>query len=254
MGQLCGLLLLSGSYPLYRAWRGLAGTTLRHALAWAALAWLAWCLAWLTGGGRELRYLGACLTGCAGISVLGARRPGLAAWDLVVAGLLALLCRPFFEGLGELRLDAAHLTFLVLVLAVGAGNYLPTRTGPAALLLLVCCAAELAGLAGALTVPEGAVPLGLALVPWLALAGRARGRPAGDPDAAWRAFRDSFGFLWGQRVREQFNRAAANAGLPVELGWGGLRPLGEGAAEGRARALELLEDLLRRFRTAEAGG
>jgi hypothetical protein len=38
-----------------------------------------------------LRYLALCLTGCVGVAVLGARRPGVGAWDFVLLGLLAVL-------------------------------------------------------------------------------------------------------------------------------------------------------------------
>src|SRR5688572_26789476 len=105
MERWCGLLLVAGLYPLFRAWRGLAGTTLRHALTWAAAAWLAWCATGLAGGGREGRYLALCLAACAGVAVLGARRPGVGAWNFVVAGLLAALGRPYLQGLGELKLE-----------------------------------------------------------------------------------------------------------------------------------------------------
>ena len=60
----------------------------------------------------------------------------------------------------------------------------------------------------------------------------------------WRTFRDSFGALWAQRMREQFNRAAANAGLAGRLAWDGLH----GAPEAE-RELQLLtlRSLLKRF-------
>jgi hypothetical protein len=65
----------------------------------------------------------------------------------------------------------------------------------------------------------------------------------------WRTFRDRFGFVWAQRLRDQFNRAAANAGWPVHLGWSGLRgdmgPVGD--AE---KPLAVLRSALRRFETA----
>src|SRR5262245_30445883 len=127
MERLCGLLLLACLYPLFRAWRGAAGTTLRHAVAWVIAAWLVACATWLAGGGREGRYLALSLAACAGVAVLGARRPGVGAWNLVVAGLLAALALPYLRGLGELKLEPAHLAFLAAVLAVGLGNYLPTR-------------------------------------------------------------------------------------------------------------------------------
>ena len=52
--------------------------------------------------------------------------------------------------------------------------------------------------------------------------GRGRGRQA-EIDELWLDFRDRFGLFWGQRVREQFNRSAVNAGWPVYLAWRGLR-------------------------------
>src|SRR5262245_34705462 len=131
MDQLGAILLLTGLYPFYRGWRALEATTMRHALLCALTAWLAWVLAWGVGG-AELQYLALCLTACAGIAVLGARRPGYVAWNFVVVGLLLVLCRPFLHGLGELRLEPASLIILGLVLAVGVSNYLPTRGGLAA--------------------------------------------------------------------------------------------------------------------------
>src|ERR1700756_5554100 len=95
-----GVLLLSGFYPLYRAWRGAAGTTLRHSVVWAFLAWGGWCAAALLDGSPALGYLALCLTACAGVAVLGARRPGVGAWDFVVLGLLAVLLLPLAESRG----------------------------------------------------------------------------------------------------------------------------------------------------------
>jgi hypothetical protein len=53
--------------------------------------------------------------------------------------------------------------------------------------------------------------------------------------------------VWGQRTREQFNRAAANAGWAVELTWHGLQSSGDGAADDPALPLETLSALLKRF-------
>jgi hypothetical protein len=235
MERLCGILLAAGAYPLYRLWRGAAASPLGHAAAWAAAAWLAACAAWLAGGGHEGRYIALALAACAGVAVLGARRPGVAAWNFVVAGLLAVLLRPYLQGLGELKLEAPHLVVLAAALAVAAGNYLPTRQGVTALAFAAWCAVEVAALAGVVEVPAWVMPLALAPLPWLALASR----PGGDD--AWRSFRDSYGFVWAQRTREQFTRAAENAGLNVELRWDGLR------GEDAARGAELLRSLLRRF-------
>jgi hypothetical protein len=227
--------MLAGAYPLYRLWRGTATIPLRHAAAWVTAAWLASTAAWLNGGGREGRYFALCLAACAGVAVLGARRPGVGAWNFVVGGLLLVLLRPYLQGLGELKLETVHLVFLGATLAVGVGNYLPTRQGMTALVFGAWCAVEIAALARAVELPGGVMSLTLALVPWLALGARRK------EDDVWLSFRDTFGFLWAQRMREQFARAAENAGLKVELRWGGLR------GEATERGAELLRSLLRRF-------
>src|SRR5262245_40582418 len=113
-----GLLFLTGFYPLAEACRANRGTTLRQAVLWALVGWAAWVgAAWAgaLGPGADagpVRYVALCLSGCAGVAVLGARRPGVGAWNFVVIGLLAVLLRPLAEGLGELRLGMPHLAFL----------------------------------------------------------------------------------------------------------------------------------------------
>ncbi len=244
MSVLWGTILLGGFFPLYGAWRAAAGTTLRPAIIWAGCAWGAWvAAAWSEG--PLLTYLALCLSGCAGVAVLGARRPGVGAWNFVVAGLLAVLLRPLAEGLGELRLSTAHLLFLGGALAVPVLNYLPTRFWLAALLLAGAWGVELARLEGA--EPEGLIHwVGRALLaaaPWAALGQNAFRRQLGEVDALWLAHRDSFGALWGLRVREQFNRAARNGGLGGELNWGGLR----GSAGEEEKALGMMRAVLKRF-------
>jgi hypothetical protein len=188
---------------------------------------------------QSIRYLALCLTACAGVAVLGARRPGAGAWNFVVGGLLLALCRPFLEGQGALRLEGAHLFFLGGALAVGLGNYLPTRQALTAVILGSWCTLELA------RIEAPGRTLLLAVVPWLGLLAAPRG-PNDSFDNTWRAFRDRFGFVWAQRLRDQFNRAAANAGLGVVLGWSGLRP-GPGPHAEPAQVLATLRALLKRF-------
>src|SRR5918912_1565719 len=104
MQTLGWLLLVTGLYPLVRAWLANRRWSLLQAVHWALLAWAAWGMA-LAGTGRwappaaaAATYLALCLTGCAGVAVLGARRPGVAAWNFVVLGLLAVLLLPVAEG------------------------------------------------------------------------------------------------------------------------------------------------------------
>ena len=57
-------------------------------------------------------------------------------------------------------------------------------------------------------------------VPMVALLCRRRSA-ANAFDGDWLAFRDRFGWLWSQRVREQFQQAGRHAELPGRLTWGG---------------------------------
>jgi hypothetical protein len=79
---------------------------------------------------------------------------------------------------------------------------------------------------------------------------RTRRPPRAEFDRLWSDFRDRFGLVWGQRVREQFNRSAANADWPVYLYWQGLR-LTSGAAlpneETQTAMVATLRALLKRF-------
>jgi hypothetical protein len=256
----CALLLLTAFYPLARAWEANRRTTLRPALLWAAWAWLAWLLVvaqrTTTEGGVVGPYLALCLTGAAGVAVLGARRPSVGAWNFVVLGLLAVLLLPVagaLIGLGPVRLEPVHLIFLAIILAVLVLNYLPTRLGVGGLLLAVACGIEVAVLAqcdvGALA---ALAPWLLGLAPWAALAMTRWGPvPITEMEAVWRAFRDRYGVVWGEPRREEFNRAAANAGWALQLGWHGPRRTNAGEAPDPARALDLLRSVLKRFGQAD---
>src|SRR5690349_1713002 len=100
------LVFLMGVYPVWIAWQANRATSLAHAMYWMVAAWVAWggmmlCHALnVAMPGRDVpRYLALALTGCAGVAVLGARRPGMAAWNFVVLGLLAVLLLPLAEEL-----------------------------------------------------------------------------------------------------------------------------------------------------------
>ena len=254
-----GLLLVTGSYPLLQAWRAARRTTLRHTIAWAATAWLAWCLAafasaaWPAADPRLSRFFALCLSGCAGVAVLGARRPIVGAWDFVAASLFAVLAWPAAEGWGEPRLNLFNVAFLAAALAVGTLNYLPTRTAAAAVPAGAACALAFCVVVKAVR-PELWDPVCIALMavaPWLGLAAvRRPTRPADAFDREWLAFRDGFGALWALPARDQFNRASANGGWGVVLDWHGLRPTANAPP---AEALAGLRGVLKRFGPREEG-
>lgn len=234
MAEFETVFLLTGFYPLLVALRANRTTTLRQPLFWALAAWTAWLgvavsrVLYPESEAPTMAYLALCLTGCSGIAVLGARRPGVSAWNFVVVGLLAVLLLPILKGFGEVRLEAAQEWFLIGTLLVPLVNYLPTRGAVGVVLLASGCGVEILRLRG------GSAPLWLgswllALAPWAAWLGLTRPSPRGNSefDRLWLAYRDRFGFVWGQRMREQFNRAAHHAGWPVELRWTGLYPATE---------------------------
>jgi hypothetical protein len=235
----CAVVLTAG-FPVVVAWRANQRTTLKQSIAWAAGAWACWLLTFVALALEDFenaglgRHLSLSLTGCAGVAVLGARRPGVQAWNFVVCGLLAVLLLP----LAQRRIDPAFLIFLGATLLVGITNYLPTRAGLGALLIGVGCGLMLAN------VQDEAAGICLGLGPWLAWGMLRQKQQLSEGDALWLGFRDRFGVVWGQRVREQMNRACANSNWPATLTWWKLEML-EGADA--TKILEALRALLKRF-------
>jgi hypothetical protein len=257
------LLLLSGNVPLAVAARANRSTSLIQAIAWSWLAWAAWAAAFATGA-KWWSYVALVLTGCAGVAVLGARRPGAAAWNFVVLGLLVVLLLPLAEAavLGTpLHPGTFRTSFLTVLFGMTVVNYLPTRLGAGAALLGIGCGWELLWLNGEsrMSADLGGMSAGawcVGLAPWAAWVGVAVRRSGGNAvDRLWQSFRDRYGLVWGQRLREQFNRAAANAGLGVELSWTGLRSAGGASPDTGpgSPAYETLAALMKRFGLPGAG-
>jgi hypothetical protein len=266
MAMVSWLIVMAGAMPLWRAWRANRQTSLWHAINWTIGAWAMWCwalgsAAWSSAEKDFLaRYLALCLTACAGVAVLGAQRPRVGPWNFVVLGLLAVLLLPIAESQlldGPITLGVPRAVFLAGTLAVTVLNYLPTRLAPAALLLGAAGAGELLSLMApelGASPPVGLLPVSrllLASVPWVAYAQfRRRRLSVTEFDRLWLDFRDRFGFVWGQRVRDQFNRSAANAGWLAHLRWQGLRLIpgrSRPDATTQAAIVDTLRALLRRF-------
>ncbi len=136
------VLALIGLYPLVRAAYANRRTSLTHAIAWSAAAWLGWAWAILGPdtdqvGPDPAVYVALCFTSAAGIAVLNARRPYVYAWDFAVLALLVVSVWPLIESMliGKDPVDPLRIFFLCATLAVGPLNYLPTRSAPAVLLL-----------------------------------------------------------------------------------------------------------------------
>lgn len=255
------LIFLSASYPLWRAWRNSRRTPLASAVVWATVAWAGWTALAQTAGDASrpeqapLRYLALALTCCAGVAVLGARRPGAGAWNAVVVGLLGILLLPLAEQLlvGADSFGLVRTVFLIATLAFIFFNYLPTCFAPATFLFVVVGSIETALVRqpDSSSIPEMPNLIVLALIPWLALLlWHTRPKPPSEFDWLWRDFRNRWGFVWAARLREQFNRAAANADWPVHLYWQGLHIRQGETLPDPARQEEILralQALLKRF-------
>ncbi len=245
----------TGLVPLGLALWANRRTSLAHSFGWAMIAWGSWAPALFLERPDQaevanLRYVALSLTACAGVAVLGARRPNVLAWNFVLLGLFAVMLLPLLEMevIGSRSTEGLRTFFLAATLAVGILNYVPTRLTPAALLLLVACEAELiapiASFVRRSSEAQIVIDGGRAAVPWLAWICWRR-RPHPSPfDGLWLDFRDRWGVVWSQRVREQFNHASRNAGWSAVLGWGGLeiRP-----ADDDERYVNLLRSILQRF-------
>jgi hypothetical protein len=175
------------------------------------------------------------------VAVLGARRPTARVWTaFVLIPLVLIFIWPVFAGLRSARgpvaftLEAPLLVGFVLVIVMGAGNYLGPRFWPAALLWIVglllvvlpLCPATSAWVFAAGT-GRAAGTLCLVASAWLAdrraAGANARADASGAPlDRVWRDFRDLFGIVWARRIQERFNEEARRQKLPLRLGTDGL--------------------------------
>ena len=276
------LALLVGSLnPWYRAWRWADGTALRGALVWAVLALSCGILAQIVAL-FELRENGkpvcgvltyvmtlAALAGL--ISVLNARVPGGGAWAVLMVLLLVVFCIPLLESAGRVRgvagavvvvLDSPWTIFYGLLVLMGVTNFLPTRYGPAAVVLGIGFALEY------LVLTRTEWPAGWRAQLWTVIAGclavavrlcrhcaqkEIQGRDRLECQWIW--FRDHWGVVWGLRIQDRFNRTAASSQWPIRLSWFGLTWVNGNSSVREERVPDVAEatfrGLIRRFVDSE---
>jgi hypothetical protein len=240
------VVLLTAVVPLTAALISNRSTSLVHATVWAIAAWAGW-LAAIATETVGWSYLALGLTGCAGVAVLGARWPGAMAWNFVVGGLLVVLSLPMAESavLGsDLSPGSARTAFLASLLGVTLINYMPTRLWPGVIFLVAGCGWGLFQVQRGEPV-DGAIGLLVGIAPWAAWLQLLR-RPNLMCDRLWLDYRDSFGLVWGQRLRDQFNRAAANAGWRARIAWTGVWR-GAESLDTEMQQAETLSALMKRF-------
>jgi hypothetical protein len=242
------LALATASVVLVPAWIRAKGTALRPAVAWCAGA-IAIAMvsqiyaiveplesgrAW-TGHTMYLATLGML---AAGLSVLGARRSDRWVWAVLMSILVCVMLIPWLEsgGLGRpvvpltrLRLEAPWTLFFgILALAV-VSNFVPTRYGPAAVILGLAFGVEYLGLTRVSWPPAmrgrlwSIAAWGYSCSIYVAACRAPRLTPGGAAvDRLWQWFRDHWGLAWGLRVRDRFNESARALAWPLRLTWKGV--------------------------------
>lgn len=264
---LTGLVGLLGLALWLRARSRLSGLTLMAAWAWTGLTLAVQTAAALVaatgkpGGQPGWSYLAAITVFGPTMAVLGAKRPQHRAWQLIVLVLLVVLAMPGFEALlfgrREITVHGLLGGLMVLLIAIGVFNYLPTRFWPAALMMGFAEAVLLAPYLAAAHVRDARPTLALAIeVGAAVLATRFCWRPtraASDIDRLWIDFRNSLGAIWALRVQERFNAAARQHAWPVVLHWSGLKAADSGSEPRASESVRndvperTLRMLLRRF-------
>ncbi|MBL8851409.1 MAG: hypothetical protein JNG89_17125, partial [Planctomycetaceae bacterium] len=260
-------------FVVLSAWPAIRPTSLRLAWGWSLAASLAVAAGWLLTGvlhcvaspwSDMLWYGIAELLLCPLIAVLGARRPGVAVWNwFVLIPLLAVLGWPVAAAAmagarpGSFILETPPLAGVLLVLVMGAGNYAGTRFRTSVAALLPAAVAII------LFSLKSAAGLGLSTASMLAVwcvgaaaaagwwSGRRPRRGTAGPDRVWQDFRDQFGIVWAQRIRERVNERAAQEKWRVRLERSGFvqvdgTPAGSGELSD-PRISQALRWLLRRF-------
>ncbi len=264
---------------LARLFRPARGTTLMAVWAWSAMALFVATAVELTialgGAGREgtdaLRFAAAAATFCPLVALLGAKRPQDRAWQLIVLSFWVILALPAAQQWllrpGQpMTVHPIWSWFLVVLIVVGASNYMPTRYAIASLLAA----------AGQTILVWRQLPWGRCgdsprgnAVDWMPLVGlgllaaaagmAALGWPrrttaARSPlERLWSDFCDQFGVVWGLRVAERINTTATQNGWNVRLTWHGLTQSNGSPLDSppTAELEQTLRQLLRRFVSAD---
>jgi hypothetical protein len=204
----------------------------------------------------------------ASISVLNARRPGAGAWTVLMNLLVLVMLIPWLEAYGlagnanplrRLRLSAPWNWFFVVLVITGITNYVPTRYGPAAVVLAAAFGAEYLGLVGSGWSRATQARL-WSTASWFFAVGicaaevRGSRKSVGESASSrvWFWFRDHWGVVWALRVQERFNESARAQSWPVRLSWHGIVPVEGREDEALPELTEAtLFSLLRRFASPE---
>lgn len=264
----CGL---AAVFPiLYRSRDEIRRTSLRTAWTWMVPAVLMLAMVWGTtvltsivegGVADRLWYLCSVLMLCPPIAVLGARRPGLQAWNwfvlvplVLVLGFPAMALRGSGSWTDSLQMELPAAIGFGLVLVMGAGNYCGTRFTLSAGLSVIALILTVGSVTSSISelFPStlscriwGTICLSAAFI--TAACRSKRSFPTTyRMNQIWIDFRDDFGIVWSRRIMDRINRIADEEHWPVRLDLHGFLALdGTAEAELSQQAIERVEQVLR---------
>jgi len=273
---LIATIALIGTFPcLWSMRRKLRFTTLLTSWNWLCLGVLLWAIAWAAtcqfslvsaGRGDLLWYLVSVVMLCPWISVLGARRPGNAAWTwFVTIPLVAVLSWPALVAFinsperARLQLEEPVLLGFLLAWIMGIGNYLGTRfsfsvLGIGIAVLLVVVPLSVFGSIDPERARIWATLLLCLSIVRLVRRGRIFNSETPGLNRLWFDFRDYFGIVWGKRILDRFNDSTTKGQSPLRLEMDGFQstekisdnPSAE-TDNARLEAEKTMRWLLRRF-------
>jgi hypothetical protein len=185
-----------------------------------------------------LGYVRLCSTGLLTapiVSVLGARRPGDKAWNLIVMSLLVVFTLPVLVQwllgrsieVGRVGMDGPSATFFLVIVAVGIVNYAVTRFGIGCVFCTFGLVLQISAIGPWDTgdaVARGVYFAGAGIMAsaggWIAYLSSPRDDPR-ELTRRWERLRDGWGLLWSARVRERWHASARHYGWPIRLNWFG---------------------------------
>jgi hypothetical protein len=211
----------------------LRGTTIRVASFWALAGVIIWLVVTVAsmfaikGAGwvDTAHYVVAVVLLCPLIAVLGARRPSANVWNaFVLVPLILVLMWPAVASADVLKgrpleLESPTILAFGLVLVMGAGNYFGTLCGFPALVFACCEVCLVLPLWGHVPdffpdkdVARSVAAFAMAWAIWLVKQRRIASRSWEGPAMTklWLDFIDTYGMVWGKRVMDRINEAAAH--------------------------------------------
>ncbi|HTQ38473.1 MAG TPA: hypothetical protein VMJ32_05570 [Pirellulales bacterium] len=225
------------------------GTTLMAPIVWTCVSLLALATMLVLNSqtmmdghlAGDLSLVALVSTFCPLISLLGAKRPQHAIWQWIVFSFWIIAALPALQSLAmdpaeKLEVPIVWQCFYAALLLLGCVNYLPTRY---AIVSLLAAAGQVwlfsrflpVPIALRTTDPLPGIALLCAAVCVAPLAGRfpslrQRGwknslSPLSGWTQVWLDFRNAYGLLWSERVRQRINSLLDSSDAPVWLEWNG---------------------------------